>query len=125
MVRLPHQRRPWADTARGALLFLTALPVILIAIASLVTMCAYGAVPEKAQASSLAVPAQKDPKYASAIVVTQCRQAIAVLFVDKEGKVYPQHFKDLSFEQLLQKLTDAPADKVTEVSLACPADKSA
>src|SRR5581483_4451809 len=120
MVGLPHHRHPLRLRDVWDVI---AIIVVVALLALLVATCANSFVPQQAQASHLAVPAQSETKYAGAIVVTQCREALAVLFVSKDGEIYPQHFsRDLTFQQLLKNLTDAPADKIIEVDLACPTD---
>jgi hypothetical protein len=103
---------------------------IVIFLASLLFLqFAMAEVPQQAQASHLVVPSPIVPqnyKYESVIIVTQCTQAVAVLFVDHDGAVFPQHFKDLSRKELMDKLlTQAPADHVLQVEVVCPNEKRA
>lgn len=85
----------------------------------------FGAVPEQSQASTLAVPTPVVYPYASAMVVVQCREVIAVVFVTHDGELVPQHWPDLTPQELDARLdAAAPADKTFDLELTCPAEKS-
>lgn len=83
----------------------------------------HGAVPEQAQASSLAVPAaQAQSPYASAIVVVQCKNAVAAVLVDRGGVQYPLDLRELTPAMLMTQLAQVPADNVTQIEVKCATD---
>ena len=93
---------------------------------------AHGQVPQQAQASNLVVPEPKhiEPPhkpfpFASGVVVSECKLVKAVLLVDKKGITHPQRFQDMAYSDLLKLLREAaPADRIVEVTLACPDARS-
>ena len=101
-------------------LVFTAAVFLLIALASL----AKAGVPEQAQASNLAVPEQKELPYAGAVVVMSCKLVNAIVMIDHNGTVHPVRLKDGTLATLLTQLSQAPADKVVQVEMPCPEEKS-
>ena len=90
---------------------------------ALMSLSALAQVPEQAQASALAVPGEEARKpYTSAILVTQCKQAVAAVLVDRQGNLHPLHMKDSTQAILLTQLSQA--ETVTEIEVACPDTKS-
>lgn len=77
--------------------------------------------PEQAQASSLAVP-EPGPVYVSALLVVHCRKVEALVLIDDKGEQHPYHGKEATLAQVLTMLSPVPADKVTQVTIACPGE---
>jgi hypothetical protein len=108
----PADRVPWSErfAELAAVLGMVAL-----------SLTAAAQVPQQAQASTLAVPDPQTYEYSSAILVTQCHQVGAVIFVGKDGTLYPQHFQDMTTAQLMQELSKAaPPNRVIAVAVPCP-----
>ena len=68
---------------------------------------------------------QKD-HYASAIIVEQCTQAVAVILVDAQGGLHPMHWSDYDSRQALDNaiFNVVPSHTTLEVTLECPGEKT-
>jgi hypothetical protein len=92
---------------------------------TLASVVAYAQVPEQAQASALAVPGEEAQKAAvGALVVVQCKQAVAVVLIDSAGALHPLHGASLTATQLTTLLEQIPADNVTEIEVTCHSSTS-
>lgn len=88
---------------------------------ALIATSIQAAIPQQSQASTLAVPGEAAQKpYASALVVVRCKQVVAAILVDANGFQHPLNLKELTPAMLLTQLSQAPAENVTQIEVACP-----
>jgi len=82
-----------------------------------------GVVPEQAQASSVAVPEPEYP-YAGALVIVEQKMVIGVIMVGHDGTLEPINIHGFSQATLLSTLSQAPADKVIQITTSFCGPKS-
>lgn len=94
--------------------FAVLLPVLAVA-------QTHWAVPEKAQASAMAVPAPETmPKKVLAVVL--CNNVVGLGIIDDAGNWHPAPI--VSEEQVNSVLHLVPADQTISMNLGCPSDAS-
>jgi hypothetical protein len=97
--------------------------MIISATAILALSAARAGVPEQAQASNLAVPTPVVFPYAGALVVSQCKKAIGVIFVTHDGQIVPydpEALQKLTLAQLNAMLAaSAPLDNSQQIETPC------
>lgn len=75
------------------------------------------------QASALAVP-QPGPSPASALVVVLCNSMVGLVVTDDTGSIHAISLKGATKENVNKVLALVPSDKVTEMNLGCPGNRS-
>lgn len=73
----------------------------------------------------LSLPVPESP-YSSAIIIDQCAQVVAVIYVDKAGGLHPMHWQDIPNRQGVeaQIFHDIPSHATLEVTVECPSGQA-
>lgn len=70
------------------------------------------------QASALAVPEQ-EARVVSAVLVTHCNRALALVFADEHGGLHWTDIEGRSVAEVMTILGAVPADKVKQIQVPC------